>query len=1010
MKNNMPYNVMRHTNWEVAPRDPVSIGTAIITGLGGSTALAATTIAFGVTVAGVVGYVAVSLVTSWALSALAPKPSFGAMDSRELLVNQKDGIAPHDFVYGEVRKGGTVTYYETTGENNKFLHQIIMLAGHEVDAIGDIYINDEVVTLDGNGFVTSSPWNSKIRIKKHVGAANQTVDPDLLAESQQITSDFRGRGLAYIYVRHEFDQDVFANGLPLITAVVRGKKVFDPRTTSTAYSNNAALCVRDYISATYGLNDDQIDNTAFSAAANICDENVTLAVGGTEKRYTINGVIRASQNHGDVLQSMMTACAGSLFWGAGKWKLVVGDYVAPTKNLTLDDLRGPISLATRVNLRDQFNGVQGTFNNAAKRWLTNDYPPIKSSTFQAEDGGQETLLDLALNMTTSTASAQRLAKLTLFRGREQMTLTADFGLNAFDVEVGEIITLTNPRYGWNQKEFEVAGWTFSAGEAGDLRVSLTLRETSEAAFDWNAEEGTLIQNNTNLYNFRDVPDVSVFLSNDRVISNQQVSNNIVVSVNSSRAPEVDFIELQYAPSDEPDFKEIIVAELGKTQIKNVESGKSYTVRARAVNQLGIRGDWDYAMLETFINFAAESGIENVSVDSNSNSLSFGWDVIEDESLSHVQIRHSVSEDGSAVWPDATTDTDRVARPATNVTVPARPGTFMLRTVSKTGIVSASQTSIVIESADLPNPYTNSTVVAENPTFGGAKQNTEVVSSTIRIDQDTILVDVIDDVFQDKWETDSPFPSGNVLFAYPYVYYPDDIIGVVQAKKTNAETYSFFQDVSDSAGLWRLHYRVLPYDIPPLASFGDFPPDGYFTVSLGDSGEIPLPMSPGEHTITLNVGTPGGRVTFTRNLNVKTREESSAPNFIYMNEFELVKVPNVYTHQNNIDVGAVKQVRLTQFVKTIRHHADGNVFDSISGNWDTWAGVFDEWTGDDRPADTDVDTYYSKSNDNTTWTDWVKFRSTTVTGRYFKFKTELKSYRPHKVTPAISELEVKAEYN
>jgi hypothetical protein len=85
---------------------------------------------------------------------LLPSPASGCHIAR-LAGQSKDGISPHDFVYGEVRKGGTVTYYETTGENNKFLHQIIVLAGHEVDAIGDIYINDEVVTLDGSGFVTS---------------------------------------------------------------------------------------------------------------------------------------------------------------------------------------------------------------------------------------------------------------------------------------------------------------------------------------------------------------------------------------------------------------------------------------------------------------------------------------------------------------------------------------------------------------------------------------------------------------------------------------------------------------------------------------------------------------------------------------------------------------------------------------------------------------------------------------------------------------------------------------
>ena len=111
-------------------------------------------------------YIAVTAVTSWAISALAPKPDFSSFGSQGTLVNARDATAPVDFVYGQIRKGGTVSYYESTGEKNKFLHQIIVLAGHEVEQIGDIYVNDEIVTLDGDGFVTGDTWNSKIRIQK----------------------------------------------------------------------------------------------------------------------------------------------------------------------------------------------------------------------------------------------------------------------------------------------------------------------------------------------------------------------------------------------------------------------------------------------------------------------------------------------------------------------------------------------------------------------------------------------------------------------------------------------------------------------------------------------------------------------------------------------------------------------------------------------------------------------------------------------------------------------------
>jgi hypothetical protein len=669
---NMPYNVMRHRDWDKAPRDPVIIGSAIA----GALSVTSATGVFLITAA---TYVGISLVTSWALSALAPKPSFGDATSRGLLVNQKDAISPHDFVYGEVRKGGTVTYYETTGENNLYLHQIIVLAGHEVDAIGDIYINDEVATLDANGFVTSSPWNSKIRIKKHLGAANQTTDADLLAESAQITSDFRGRGIAYIYVRHEYDQDVFANGLPLITAVVRGKKLYDPRSDTTVYSNNAALIVRDYIAASYGLNDDQIDEVDFAAAANICDENVSLSAGGSEKRYTINGVSQANQSHGDVLQSMMTACAGSLFWGAGKWKLKVGDYVAPAKVLTLNDLRGPINLSTRVNLQDQFNGVQGTFNDASERWITTDYPPITSSTFETEDGGEQTLLDLALPFTTSAASAQRLAKLTLFRGREQMTITADFGLNAFDVEVGEIVALTNPRYGWDEKEFEVVSWSFGSAEAGDLRVTLTLRETSAAAFNWNAEEIDIIHNNTTLPAFQTVAAVTnLQLTATSVLNDDGISVPAIRATwTASSNAFVQYYEIQYkrlggeedygsvadANTEQEEWGSITVAftseedygltnepilspdaeyvsNFGSTTaflIQPVLNGYDYNVRVRAVNSLGVRSPFANATLASVGDTTPPNAPLSLSAVGNYKTITLSWINPADQDLDFVEV-------------------------------------------------------------------------------------------------------------------------------------------------------------------------------------------------------------------------------------------------------------------------------------------------------------------------------------------------------------------------------------
>ena len=612
-------------DWDRVPRDPATVGVMIMQGLsyGAASTIAAAGVGFGTYL---VGYLAVTAVTSWALSALAPKQDVGSVGSSGIMVNLRDPAAPQDFVYGKVRKGGVVTFAEATGTDNVFLHQVIVLAGHEVNSIGDIYINDQLATLDGEYVTTAgsgseqTSWDRKIRVRKHKG--DQTTADSTLTSETSLGSSFIGNDMAYIYVRYEYDQTVFANGLPLVTAVVEGKKVYDPRTSTTAYSANAALCIRDFLVSEYGLDDSSIDDTDFQAAANICDEDVRMntivsagnfivgkqyeikTVGSTnfraigasantvgvvftatgagsgngdaydsENRYEINGIVQANRPIGNVLQDMVTACAGTLYWGMGSWKLKVGAYSTYVKTLTLRDLRGPLSIETRINMRDNFNRVTGTFNDAANKWITADYPELTTTTaagsfvtgqtyaitslgdgvtntdftaigassntvgvvfkatgagsgtgaasiFLGEDNGEKAALDLPLPFTTSAAMTQRLAKLTLLRGREQMTMTGEFGMEAFELEVGDIIRFSeeNPttgavqyRYGFGSqnsgtgKEFEVISWKLSSNQdAGDLRIAMTLRETSSDAFSWSAEEQAIVANNADISKLSEV--------------------------------------------------------------------------------------------------------------------------------------------------------------------------------------------------------------------------------------------------------------------------------------------------------------------------------------------------------------------------------------------------------------------------------------------------------------------------------------------------------------------------
>ena len=741
------YTVTHWNSWDRVARDPVTIGAYIL----GQTAATSFGIAMATQFA--VGYIATTLVTSALLSALAPKPDFGSIGSGGLLVNNKGATEPAQVVYGQVRKGGTVTFVESTGDNNKILHQIIVLAAHEVEEIGDIYLNDEVVTMS-NEDVTSAPFNGFVKIYKHLG--DQTSINDAFANSSSTLANtiisetsadnnFVGKGLAYLYCRFTYDQDAFVNGLPVVTAVIKGKKV--TKTVSgvdqtPVYSNNAAWVIKDYLTSNYGMNDDDtnIDYTTFEAAADVCDQTDILSDGTAQ--YTVNGVVNLNQPIRTVLEQMMTSCGGTLFWGAGMWKLYAGEFTAPTKTFTLDDLRSGISLDTRVSSRDNFNKVTGTFIDKDQDWISADYPAVSSTTFLNEDNGVETPLDLALPYTTNNFAAQRLAKQMLFRSREQISLSADFGLEALDVEVGDFVKFRNERYGWgegSEKTFEVIGWRLNPDPDNlDLRVNLTLRESSQAAFGFSeADEREIISNNSTLLKYYEVPTIGITVSQEYREVNENVVNALVVSVTSNAIDRVDSVILKYKKTSDANFKSvgqtILVNEgnnAGRFEIVGVDAPQinqgpiNYTVSVTPVNALGFKGE----TITTTYNLTADttppSAPASLTHLLSGGTIFFSWSAVSELDLSHYKVYYSAN--GSANFSDDTVSEkiSKIARPATSISYPALAGKFFITSVDKTGNESVAAASTTVLNSELPE-LGQSDTDTENPDFSGAKTNLTV---------------------------------------------------------------------------------------------------------------------------------------------------------------------------------------------------------------------------------------------------------------------------------------------
>lgn len=227
--------------------------------------------------------VAGTAATSVAASKLfAPKLPAGITDARDFDV-RTDPTAERVIVYGRTRIGGTRVYAATTGDNNKYLHQIVAICDGPVQSIA-LVLDGVEQTLDGSGVVntTDGEFAGKVRCLFGLGAENQTANATAVSELPQWTDDHRLLGVAYAYLRFEYDEEVFQSGLPEVSFVVEGRNdIYDPRTDTTGYSANSALCWAHYLTtAKTGPRADyatEIDEDELIVAANICDENVTLA-------------------------------------------------------------------------------------------------------------------------------------------------------------------------------------------------------------------------------------------------------------------------------------------------------------------------------------------------------------------------------------------------------------------------------------------------------------------------------------------------------------------------------------------------------------------------------------------------------------------------------------------------------------------------------------------------------------------------------------------------------------
>lgn len=378
------------------------------------------------------------------------------------------------------RVGGLLIFFHPVGKD--FRYFVIAVAGHRCKGVVRWYLGDEEVTVDGTGKVISGTYANNAWLWLYRGTEDQQAHPTFVAETQgKWTANHRGRGTTLIYAKFKMTDQVVQAGMPNITAEIEGKDdILDPRTDERTYARNAALVFYDWMALPreeggFGCYPDEIDWDWTAAQAGVCDEEIPLASGGTEKRYELDCYIQTGAAPSEVRETLVTCCAGAFTYSGGKMLMRPGYYVPPSATLLEADLAGAITVPCFLADDEAANEVSGTYVDPTNLYQPKDVP---TRSIYADEVRQMTV---DLPHITSGTRGQRILEYFLRKAQAERRVTWPMNIVGISVSTLDSVQLATSRYGLSNYTFQTVSW----GLSQDFGVVLGLEEHSPELFDWD---------------------------------------------------------------------------------------------------------------------------------------------------------------------------------------------------------------------------------------------------------------------------------------------------------------------------------------------------------------------------------------------------------------------------------------------------------------------------------------------------------------------------------------------
>ena len=737
----------------------------------------------------ILGTIIKSVITGFAISKavswLAPKPELPEFtqeaEAQGVLVNKQSNNANIPVIYGTRKVGGTRVFLETSGTDNQYLYGAIVLAEGEINNITSIIVDDSAVTFSGSiadgTQITSndSKYGTTITIQPFFGTDAQSAS-SLLTTLSSWTSNHKLSGLAYIAFRITWDADKYL-GIPNIQAVVQGRKVVSYNASSVAqtaaFSTNPAWCLLDYLTNTrYGKGIDitDIDIPSFYTASGIAETQVTPYSGASDiNLFDCNAVIDTGQKLIDNTRTLLKGMRGFLPYAQGKYKLIIETTGSSVLTLNEDNIIGGIKVSSERK-NEKYNRVQVNFVNPEKNYQSDTIVyDTDHATLKTADGGflQEGVIDLPT--ITNPYQALEFGEIVLQRSRNNLGLELTANYTAMNLAIGDIVAVTSTITGMSAKPFRVVGMAINPS----FEVALSLIEHQDAWYTFSEKDEVATIPDTTFPNpFTVQPPASVTLDDELIEYND---GTVIVALNITIGASTDsFVreyQVEYKRTADANF---IVHSRGTVdlfhRVLNVISGDNYTVRVKAINSLGVESTSVSATRDIVGEIEPPSDVQDFAINIVGSDAHLSWESIPDADLNYYVINFT-TETVNPEWQNSFTLINRVSRPATSVTVPARTGSYLIKAVDKLGNFSSNEAIITTNITAIGN-FTNANTATENPDFTGTKTNVVAVDNTLELDSieqfDDNTTDNFDDIttrnFDGGTTNDNVPSSGTYEFA------------------------------------------------------------------------------------------------------------------------------------------------------------------------------------------------------------------------------------------------------